>query len=128
MSGRVVHFEIPYDDGDRARRFYKEAFGWQLQEMPGMEYTLAMSGPSADTGPTEPGFINGGMLPREEAASGGPVIVVDVASIDAALAKVGELGGSTVVPKQPVGTMGFTAYFKDPDGNVVGLWETAPQT
>ena len=34
MSGRVVHFEIPYDDGERARRFYKEAFDWQLQEMP----------------------------------------------------------------------------------------------
>jgi len=30
MAGRVVHFEIPYDDGERARRFYAEAFGWQL--------------------------------------------------------------------------------------------------
>ena len=28
MSGRVVHFEIPFDDGDRARAFYQEAFGW----------------------------------------------------------------------------------------------------
>ena len=37
------------------------------------------------------------------------------------------LGGSTVVPKQPVGAMGFTAYVKDPEGNVIGLWETAPQ-
>ncbi len=27
MSGRVVHFEIPYDDGDRARAFYAQAFG-----------------------------------------------------------------------------------------------------
>jgi predicted enzyme related to lactoylglutathione lyase len=29
--------------------------------------------------------------------------------------------------KQPVGDMGFTAYVKDPEGNVVGLWETARQ-
>ena len=64
MSGRVVHFEVPFDDGDRARSFYKEAFDWQLQEMPGMDYTLVMSGPSGDQGPTEPGFINGGMLSR----------------------------------------------------------------
>ncbi|SNR46497.1 VOC family protein [Blastococcus mobilis] len=29
MSGRVVHFEIPFD-GDRARIFYKEVFDWAL--------------------------------------------------------------------------------------------------
>ncbi|MFP5371081.1 MAG: VOC family protein, partial [Actinomycetes bacterium] len=40
MSGRVVHFEIPFDDGDRARAFYKEAFDWQLMEMPEMGYTI----------------------------------------------------------------------------------------
>jgi uncharacterized protein len=125
MSGRVVHFEIPYDDGNRARKFYAEAFDWQLQEMPGMEYTLVMSGPSGDRGPSEPGFINGGMLAREESAAAGPVVVLDVPDIDATLEKVGTLGGSTVVPKQPVGAMGFTAYVKDPEGNVIGLWETA---
>ena len=125
MSGKVVHFEIPYDDGDRARRFYREAFGWQLSEMPGMEYTLVVSGPSSDTGPSEPGFINGGMLAREEAATPGPVVVMDVLSIDECLVVIERLGGSTVVPKQPVGEMGFTAYVKDTEGNVVGLWETA---
>ena len=40
--------------------------------------------------------------------------------------RIGELGGSTVVaPGQPVGDMGFAAYVTDPEGNVVGLWETA---
>jgi uncharacterized protein len=126
MGGRVVHFEIPYDDGERARRFYGETFGWQLQEMPGMEYTLVMSGPSGDRGPSEPGFINGGMLAREEAASSGPVVVIDVDSIDEALATVERAGGAIVVAKQPVGAMGFTAYVKDSEGNVIGLWETAP--
>ena len=124
MSGRVVHFEIPFDDGERARRFYSEAFGWQLQEMPGMDYTLVVTGPSGDQGPTEPGFVNGGMLARSAAAAPGPVVVVDVESIDVALERVTELGGSTVLGKQPVGDMGFTAYVRDPEGNVVGLWET----
>jgi hypothetical protein len=125
MSGRVVHFEIPYDDGARARRFYGETFGWQLQEMPGMEYTLVMSGPSGDSGPSEAGFINGGMLAREESAAPGPVVVIDVDSIDAKVITIQETGGSVVVPKQPVGGMGFTAYVKDSEGNVLGLWETA---
>jgi predicted enzyme related to lactoylglutathione lyase len=127
MGGRVVHFEIPYDDGDRARRFYRETFGWQLQQMPGMEYTLVVSGPSGDQGPNEAGFINGGLLAREESASSGPVVVIDVDDIDAKLITIEETGGSVVVPKQPVGAMGFTAYVKDPEGNVIGLWETAPQ-
>ena len=127
MSGRVVHFEVPFDDGDRARSFYKDAFGWQLMEMPEMGYTIVMSGPSNDSGPTEAGFINGGMLSREQAATPVPVVVVDVASIDESLDKIGGLGGSTVVGKTPVGDMGFAAYFKDPEGNVIGLWENAGQ-
>jgi len=125
MSGRVVHFEIPFDDGDRARGFYKELFGWQVQEMPEMSYTMVTSGPSGDQGPTESGYINGGMLPRTQASTAGPVIVVDVDSIDETLQRVGSMGGTTVAGKTPVGDMGFAAYFTDPEGNVVGLWETA---
>jgi uncharacterized protein len=125
MSGRVVHFEIPYDDGDRARSFYKELFGWQLVTMPQMGgYTLVMSGPSGDQGPTEPGFINGGMLSRQDSPASGTVVVVDVDSIDETLERIGRLGGTTVSPKSPVGDMGFAAYATDPEGNVVGLWET----
>jgi len=120
-----VHFEVPFDDGDRARGFYKEVFGWQLQEMPEMSYTLVTSGPSGDSGPTEAGFINGGMMAREGGPAQSPVIVVDVDSIDDTLDRIGGLGGSTVAAKMPVGDMGFAAYFTDPEGNVVGLWETA---
>ena len=125
MSGRVVHFEIPFDDGDRARGFYKELFGWQTMEMPEMSYTMVMSGPSGDQGPTEPGYINGGMLSRQQAATERPVIVVDVDSIDDTLERISGMGGSTVVGKTEVGDMGFAAYFTDPEGNVMGLWETA---
>lgn len=124
MSGRVVHFEIPHDDGDRARTFYSKVFGWQLMPMPDMAYTLVMSGPSGDQGPTEPGFINGGMMQRE-APFTAPNIVIDVANLEDALKAVNEAGGSTVSERQTVGDMGFTAYFKDSEGNLVGLWETA---
>jgi predicted enzyme related to lactoylglutathione lyase len=127
MSGRVVHFEVPFDDGDRARGFYKEVFGWQVQEMPEMGYTMVTSGPSGDQGPSEPGFINGGMLSRTDGPASGPVIVIDVDSIEATLEKIGGLGGTTVSPKSPVGDMGFAAYATDPEGNVIGLWETARQ-
>ena len=128
MTGRVVHFEIPFDDGDRARSFYSDAFGWQLMEMPEMGYTIVMTGPTdQETGPTEPGFINGGMFERSETFPGkAPNLVIDVASVDDALAKVKDAGGTVVNDRMPVGEMGFTGYFTDTEGNLIGLWETAP--
>jgi predicted enzyme related to lactoylglutathione lyase len=124
MSARVVHFEIPYDDGDRARDFYRKVFGWEVTEMPEMNYTMATSGPSGEEGPTEPGFINGGLMQREEPFKS-PNLVLDVENIEDALKAVAEAGGATVSEREPVGDMGFAAYFKDTEGNLVGLWETA---
>ncbi|WP_430333393.1 VOC family protein [Rhodococcus sp. ACT016] len=126
MSGRVIHFEVPFDDGDRARNFYRQAFGWNLNEMPEMKYTGVSTGPVAESGmPAEPGYIGGGMFERAEQAPTGPVITVDVPDIEAALAKIESLGGATVSAKQPVGEMGFAAYFRDTEGNVMGLWQNA---
>lgn len=128
MGGRVVHFEIPFDDGDRARAFYQNAFGWSLMPIPEMGYTMVSTGPTTEQGqPSEPGYIGGGMMQRP-AGSHGPVLTVDVDDIDVALAKVEELGGATVRPRQEVGEMGFTAYFSDPEGNLMGLWQNAPTT
>ncbi len=125
MSGKVVHFEIPVDDGDRAREFYSAAFGWTMMPMPEMGYTIVTTGPSdPETGPTEPGLINGGMMAREGKFAG-PNLVIDTDDIDAALKAVTDAGGTTVSKREPVGDMGFAAYVKDTEGNLVGLWETA---
>lgn len=92
-----------------------------------MDYTMVVTGPSApEQGPSEPGFINGGMYARTPGFPGtAPTIVVDVASIDEALRKVGEAGGRIVRGKTPLGEMGFTGYFTDTEGNLIGLWQNA---
>lgn len=127
MSGKVVHFEIPADDGDRAQRFYGETFGWRMVPVPGMSYTMVMTGASdPEQGPTEAGFINGGLFERTAQFPGkAPNLVIDVPSVDEALRKVEAAGGKTVTERMPVGEMGFTGYFTDTEGNLVGLWETA---
>jgi uncharacterized protein len=125
MTGRIVHFEVPYDDGDRARGFYREAFGWNLMEMPEMNYTMASTGPvNEQSMPAEPGFINGGMFQRTDDLKG-PMLTVDVPDIDAAWKTIESLGGERVGEKLPVGDMGFAGYFKDPEGNILGLWQSA---
>jgi predicted enzyme related to lactoylglutathione lyase len=124
MPRRVVHFEIPYDDADRASTFYRDVFAWGLETWPDAGgYVLASTGPNGDRGPTEPGFINGGLQHRSEGHAA-PNVVIDVDDIDAALDAVEGAGGKRVQGRQPVGDMGWGAYFTDSEGNVVGLWET----
>jgi len=125
MSGRVSHFEIPADDVERAQGFYRDAFGWLINPMPEMDYTIVSTTKSDEMGrPLEPGAINGGMMRRQEPLRH-PVITVEVDDIDEALGQVGRLGGKTVIGRQAVGDMGFTAYIQDTEGNVIGLWQTA---
>lgn len=125
--GKVVHFEIPADDLERAKSFYGSVFGWQLQTMPmgEGEYTTVMTtAVDAQTQmPTEPGAINGGMMQRDQRTPS-PVITIDVEAIDDTLKEIESGGGTTVTPRTPIPGMGAFAYFKDPEGNVLGLWET----
>lgn len=123
---KVVHFEIPTDDLARAKEFYGSTFGWQLQTMDDMEYTIAMT-TSVDEKtqmPTEPGAINGGMMKRS-ADTPSPVLTIGVDSIDDSMKKIESAGGSIVQPRTEIPDMGAFGYFKDPEGNVLGLWETA---
>ena len=125
--GGVVHFEIPADDQERARSFYKEALGWRIDPVPGMDYNMVITTPMDEsTGqPTEAGAINGGMMAREAELTN-PVLTVDVEDIEATLKTVESLGGAVVRSKETIPGMGSFAYFKDTEGNVMGLWENLP--
>ena len=127
MAGKVVHFEIPLDDVERGRKFFADAFGWTINPLPEMDYTLVGTTPLDENGmPVEAGSINGGMFARgEQSPSSAPVITIDVEDIDEALKKIESLGGTTVAPRMPIGEMGFAAYFKDTEGNILGLFESA---
>ena len=126
MHGQVVHFELPFDDAERAKTFYAEAFGWKIDSVPEMDYTLVGTTPTGEQGPLEPGAINGGMAQRGGPISA-PVVTIEVDDIDTALAQIERLGGSTVQGRAAVGEMGWSAYFTDPEGTVVGLWQTNRQ-
>ena len=123
---KVVHFEIPTDDLARAKEFYGSIFGWQLQTMEQMDYTIAMTTPVDEQTqmPTEPGGINGGMMKRSDDTPS-PVVTVGVDSIDDSMKQVEAGGGAVVQPRTEIPGMGAFAYFKDTAGNVLGLWENA---
>jgi hypothetical protein len=74
--------------------------------------------------PTEAGAINGGMLERQDPVKA-PIITISVDNMDQAAMTIEKNGGKIIRAKMPVGDMGFAAYFRDTEGNVIGLWQNA---
>src|ERR671914_543901 len=122
---KIVHFEIPADDVARAKKFYGSIFGWDLQDMQGMDYTsIRTVAVDEQQMPTEPGAIRDGMMKRTPHTPS-PVITINVDSIDRALGQVEAGGGTVVQPRQEIPGMGAFAYVKDSEDNSMGLWENA---
>jgi predicted enzyme related to lactoylglutathione lyase len=124
---KVVHFEIPVDDRERAKEFYSSIFDWDTIDSDmggGMIYTSARTVATDENQmPKEPGAINGGIMNRTKDTPT-PVITIQVDSIDETLKKVDAEGGKTVQSRTEIPNMGAFAYFKDSEGNTLGLWET----
>lgn len=119
MSNRVVHFEIPCDNPDSTMEFFKNVFGWTFQQFGTEEYWTVMAGDEKLPG------INGGLMKKR--MPGQPIVnSIDVANIDEYMKKVEDAGGKIVVPKMAIPAVGWLAYFKDPDGNIHGLYQHDP--
>ena len=120
---KVVHFEIPADELERAQEFYKSVFSWEMNVVPGMEYIMVGTTTSNELGmPQEPGAINGGMMKRQRPVIS-PLIIINVQDIEDKLKNIKKMGGEVVRGKMQVGDMGYSAYFKDTEGNTIGLWQ-----
>ena len=122
---KVVHFEIPADDLDRAQKFYGNVFGWNINKFPGMDYYFIMTVETDEKTmkPKEPGAINGGMMKRTSPGES-PVIVIDVQSLDDYIKKVEGAGGKIVLPKMQISDLGLYARVADTEGNVIGLFQS----
>jgi predicted enzyme related to lactoylglutathione lyase len=115
---RVVHFEIPADQPERAIEFYSKIFGWQFQKWDGpMPYWMINTGEG-------PG-INGGLLPRQHPGQTN-VNTAGVESLDETVKAVEEAGGKIILPKMAVPGIGWLAYAADPEGNHFGMMQNDP--
>ena len=123
MPNAIMHFEIPADDVERARRFYEQVFGWKIEQYPmppGQEYWGVTAKDSNEQG------INGGLMKRQ--MPGQPFTnYVTVDSIDVMIPIVHAQGGKVALPKQEIGgCMGWIAAFLDPENNLIGLHQPGP--
>ena len=120
---RPVHFEIHAEQPERAVRFYETLFGWKFSQWGDQPYWIIVTGEDGTPG------INGGLMPRH---GGGPeemqavnafVCTVDVEQLDDSVSRALELGGVMAMPRMPVPGVGWLAYVKDTEGNILGMLE-----
>ena len=129
MKNPIVHFEIPADDVERAKNFYKKIFGWEMNrfQLADGDYWIVRTTDVDDKMmPTTPGAINGGLMQRKN--PGQPFMnYVSVESIDEMCRKITASGGTVIMPRQEIGQgMGWIAAFKDTEGNIMGLHQMQP--
>ncbi len=117
MTGKVVHFEIPIDDNERAVAFYATAFGWNLERWGPVEYWTTTAGD---------GDGIGGALTKRSDDISTLMFYIEVNDIDSALAAVEAAGGRRVTDRMPIPTVGWSAFFEDSEGNKVGVFQNDP--
>jgi len=112
---RVIHFDISADEPERAITFYRAVFGWNIQKWDGpVDYWLV------ETGTGRPG-IDGGIAHRKEHET--TIVTIAVSSVDDALQKIEQAGGTVLQPKTSVRKVGYVAYCKDTEGNIFAVME-----
>ena len=116
---RVIHFEIPAADPERASAFYKKVFGWKIEKWPGpIEYWMVTTGAEGTPG------INGGLMRNTNVKT--TTNTIGVESVDKAIEAVKNAGGKLVMPKSPIPTVGYFAYLEDTEGNLFGVMQPDP--
>ena len=109
----IVHIEIPAADMEKAGKFYHDLFGWEIQSMPEMNYTMW------DAGFGSAGGFN---TVGDEFKPGDVLIYVASQDIETDLKDAEKLGGKILRPKTEIPQTGWYAVFKDPTGNMIGLY------
>lgn len=116
---RVVHFDFPTDQPEKAKEFFSELFGWKFTEWLNEDYWLIETGNKLRQG------VNGSMIKRRHDMQKAS-IMIQVENIDLMLKKIEEEGGEIVFPKRTIPKVGYMAYFKDPEGNIICLMQFNP--
>jgi len=120
-AGTFCWVELGTNDGEAAKKFYTELFGWSFTENPvgpGMVYTM-LKRDGKDVG----GLYQ---MPSEMTSQGIPphwLSYVSVASADESAAKAKELGATLMKEPFDVMTVGRMAVVQDPTGAVFALWQ-----
>ena len=121
----VVHFVMPYENGDRVAKFYSQVFEWQMNNTgPEMgNYVLAgTTETDANRMVKTPGTINGGFFQKNpEWPAQYPSVVISVKDINAAMKSINDAGGKVLGDPMDIPGVGKYVSFTDTEGNRVSI-------
>lgn len=125
-NNRVIHFEVQADDVARAKMFYEETFGWQINQIMTAGKDGAMNYWGLKTGEDKTPGINGGLYQRPNDKK---IYTYDctilVKDIDKSIQMVKKNGGKIIVDKNEIPKVGWFAGCTDTEGNKFGLMQAA---
>lgn len=124
----VVHFEMPYKKADRVSKFYKEVFGWGMEDQGKKmgDYILAMTSPMDNKGMhKKPGAINGGFYKKVKSANPYPSFVISVDDLEKSIEMVKKAGGKIKGKPQDIPGIGMWVVFTDSEGNRVSMLQAS---
>lgn len=116
----VSHFEIPAKDPERLRKFYTDVFGWKFKN----SAALDMQYWNIHTGTKHLPGVNGGMY-KKGSENETMINYISTPDLDESMAEVERAGGHITVGKKHVQGHGSTAIGTDPEGNPIGLFQSA---
>ena len=112
-TGKICYIEIPAGDVARSAEFYQQAFGWKMRQR----------GDGSTSFDDTVGAVSGTfVIGRPPATEPGFAVYVMVADAAATLAAIQAAGGELVRPVDPAASEVF-AWFKDPGGNTLGVYQ-----
>ena len=117
---KVIHFEIPTSDLNKAADFYSKTFSWDIQSWGNENYLLATTGDKSEPG------INGAIYLKDWMTE--VVNTINVPDLEEAIGKIKANGGEVVRDIMEIPNIGRNAYFKDPDGNLIGVMQSFPDS
>lgn len=122
MGQPVVHFEIMGTDAQKLRGYYSALFGWEINAENPMNYGIVARDGNTNA---DGAGIGGGVGAAPEGYPGHVTFYVEVADVEAALAKAETLGGSRMMGPDKVMEGVEIGLFNDPEGHLVGVVKSA---
>jgi predicted enzyme related to lactoylglutathione lyase len=114
---KIVHIELSAKDHKALSKFYADVFGWEMQHIDEMDFTTFKAGDG----------VAGGFNPVTETNPAGTVtIYIETDDVTASLNDVQKAGGTIISPEMEIPNTGKFGIFRDPQGNMIGLFKPYP--
>lgn len=127
---RIFHFEVSAEDPERAAKFYREAFGWEIKKWDSpdanMNYWMVMTGKLINPVPDREYGLEGGLM--KGTAFGEKVNAyintLEIEDLDESRKKVEDAGGKLETDRMTVPGVGYMCYCQDTEGNYFGMMQS----